>query len=99
LDGIIDSRDEFKQTPGDSEGLGSLACCTSWGCKESDMTWLLNNNSYGSYIEINKLTVKFKLKCKQSRISKAILKKKKKLLKDLLIDFNTNFKAIIIHMV
>ena len=69
------------------------------GVAESDMTWLLNSNSYGSYIEINKLTVKFKLKCKQSRISKAILKKIKKLLKDLLIDFNTNFKAIIIHMV
>ena len=27
---------EFEQTPGDSEGQGSLACCSSWGCKESD---------------------------------------------------------------
>ena len=25
-----------EQTPGDSEGQGSLACCSSWGCKESD---------------------------------------------------------------
>ena len=28
---------EFEQTPGDTEGQGSLACCNSWGCKESDM--------------------------------------------------------------
>ena len=26
------------QTPGDSEGQGSLACCSPWGCKESDTT-------------------------------------------------------------
>ena len=25
---------EFEQTLGDSEGLGSLGCCSSWGCKE-----------------------------------------------------------------
>ena len=29
---------EFKQTPGNSEGQGSLACCSPWGGKESDMT-------------------------------------------------------------
>ena len=29
---------EFTQTPGDSEGQGSLACCSPWGCKESGMT-------------------------------------------------------------
>ena len=29
---------EFKQTFGDSEGQGRLACCSAWGCKESDMT-------------------------------------------------------------
>ena len=29
---------EFEQTPGDGEGQGSLACCSPWGCKESDMT-------------------------------------------------------------
>ena len=36
---------EFKQTPGDSEGQGSLVCCSPWGYKESDMTEWLNNNS------------------------------------------------------
>ena len=35
---------EFEQTPGDNEGQGSLSCCSSWGCKESDMTYELKNN-------------------------------------------------------
>ena len=29
---------KFEQTPGDSEGLRSLACCSLWGHKESDTT-------------------------------------------------------------
>ena len=29
---------EFKQTQEDSEGQGSLVCCSLWGCKESDTT-------------------------------------------------------------
>ena len=29
---------EFEQTLRDSEGQGSLACCSPWDCKESDMT-------------------------------------------------------------
>ena len=29
---------EFEQTLRDSGGQGSLACCSPWGCKESDMT-------------------------------------------------------------
>ena len=29
---------EFDQALGDSEGQGSLACCSSWGQNESDMT-------------------------------------------------------------
>ena len=29
---------KFEQTLGDSEGQGSPACCSPWGCKESDMT-------------------------------------------------------------
>ena len=35
---------EFEQTPEDCEGQGSLACCSPWGHKESDMTEQLNNN-------------------------------------------------------
>ena len=30
---------ELEQTMGDSEGQGSLACCSPWGHKELDMTW------------------------------------------------------------
>ena len=40
LDGITDSVSE--QTVGDSEGQGRLACCSSWGPKESDRTERLN---------------------------------------------------------
>ena len=29
---------EFEQTLGECEGQGSLVCCSSWGCKELDMT-------------------------------------------------------------
>ena len=29
---------ELEQTLGDNEGHGSLAYCSLWGCKESDMT-------------------------------------------------------------
>ena len=29
---------EIEQAPGDSEGQRSLACCSPWGSKESDMT-------------------------------------------------------------
>ena len=38
------NRDEFKQILGDTEGQGSLACCSSWDRKESDITEWLNNN-------------------------------------------------------
>ena len=36
LDNITDSVD--MQTLGDGEGHGSLACCSPWGCEESDTT-------------------------------------------------------------
>ena len=34
---------EFEQALGVGEGQGSLACCSSWGCKESGMTGRLNS--------------------------------------------------------
>ena len=40
---------EFEQTPGHSEGQGSLACCSPRGRKESDMTALLKTNSHYSH--------------------------------------------------
>ena len=50
LDGITSiHRHEFEQTPGDSEGKESLACCSSWGHKELDTTQQLNNNKNKNY--------------------------------------------------
>ena len=37
----LDGR-EFERTPGVGDGQGGLACCNSWGLKESDMTERLN---------------------------------------------------------
>ena len=44
LDGITDSMDMGLGgwTPGFGDGQGGLACCGSWGCKESDTTERLN---------------------------------------------------------
>ena len=42
LDGITDSTDASLRTPGVGDGQGGLACCDSWGHKESDTTELLN---------------------------------------------------------
>ena len=38
---------EFEWIPGVGDGQGGLACCDSWGCKESDRTERLN------YTELN----------------------------------------------
>ena len=38
LDGIIDTLRESEQTLGDSEGQGSLECCSPLGDKELDTT-------------------------------------------------------------
>ena len=42
----LDGR-EFEWTLGVDDGQGGLVCCSSWGCKESDMTERLN------WIELN----------------------------------------------
>ena len=38
--------DEFEQTLGDSDRQGSLACCSPWDHKESNITKRLNNNKH-----------------------------------------------------
>ena len=35
---------------GNSEGQGSVACCSPWGHKESDMTERLNNNKHLGWV-------------------------------------------------
>ena len=42
LDGITDLMNMTEQTQGVGDGQGGLACCNSWGRKESDMTEQLN---------------------------------------------------------
>ena len=43
LDGITDSMDMgLGKTPGAGDEKGGLACCSLWGCKESDTTERLN---------------------------------------------------------
>ena len=36
----------FEQALGDSEGQGSLACCSPWDCKELNTTERLNSNIF-----------------------------------------------------
>ena len=38
LDGIMDSMDKSLRKLGDGDGQGGLACCSPWGCRESDTT-------------------------------------------------------------
>ena len=38
LDGITDSMDMSLQALEVGDGQGGLACCSPWGCKESDTT-------------------------------------------------------------
>ena len=40
---------ESEQIPGYSEGQESLACCSPWVCRGSDMTEGLNNNKIYIY--------------------------------------------------
>ena len=51
---------EFEQILRDSEGQGSLACCSPWGHKESDMTVQLNNNSNKLSILLTKIQMLLK---------------------------------------
>ena len=44
---------EFEQILGDSEGQGSLVCCSPWGLIELDTTEQLNNNNSAVYIYVN----------------------------------------------
>ena len=44
LDSITDSMGMSLSKLGDSQGQGSLVCCSPWGHKESDTTERLNNN-------------------------------------------------------
>ena len=58
---------EFEQTLGDRAGQESLACCSPWGCKESDMTkWLNYNNNNRKIISTETETMIKKLQTNKS---------------------------------
>ena len=42
---------EFDQAPGVGDGQGSLACCSPWGHKESDMTEKLTLSLFTSFVK------------------------------------------------
>ena len=58
LNGIINSMDvSFKQIPGDSEGQGSLVCCSPWVHKELDtIEWWNNSNSTHTHTHTHALS-------------------------------------------
>ena len=49
--GWLASAHELDPTPRASDGQGRLACCSLWGCKESDTTQQLNNNKNNNNLE------------------------------------------------
>ena len=57
----LDGR-ESEWTPGVGDGQGGLACCESWGCRESDMTEWLNwtELSLSILFSLNKLLLLIK---------------------------------------
>ena len=44
---------KFEQSQGDSEGQGSLTCCSPWGHKELDTTEQLNNSVFHPHTVTN----------------------------------------------
>ena len=50
-------RHGFRWTPGVSDGQGGLACCSSWGCKESDMTEWLNWTDWISHLFLSLINI------------------------------------------
>ena len=72
---------EFEQTPGDSNGQGRLACCSLWGCKESDKTQWSNTQLFLFHICViiiywNYLLITFWINIRQWKILHKIFKKK-----------------------
>ena len=61
-------------TPGVGDGQGGLACCDSWGCKESDMTKRLNWTELVNNIVLNTLKITKRVYLKYSYHKKQINK-------------------------
>ena len=46
---------EFEQAPGEGEGQGSLACCSSWGCRVG-LDWATEQKHIFIYFSISLFT-------------------------------------------
>ena len=55
---------DFEQVPGVGDGQGALACCSPWGCKESDTTERLNWTELNWGVVLEK-TLESPLDCKE----------------------------------
>ena len=55
---------DFEQVPGVGDGQGALACCSPWGCKESDTTERLNWTELNWGVVLEK-TLENPLDCKE----------------------------------
>ena len=62
---------EFEQAPGVGDGQGSLACCSPWACKESDLTewlnWTEQSRTLGRTFETSGLTTLYFWRGKKSK--------------------------------
>ena len=60
---------EFEHILGDSEGWGTLACCSRWHNKESDLTKQMNNNNEEFRVMIVKMIQNLKNKMEKMKES------------------------------
>ena len=66
---------ESEQTPGESGGHRSLACCSLWGSKESDTTQQLNNwNTGWRFLVLIQYLSDFSLYTSQTKVLEHVLK-------------------------
>ena len=96
LDGITDSIHGFGQTPEVDDGQESLACCASWGQRESDTTEQLNRTEPKSkwhFLHEKKNNAKIHIEPQNPQVTKAISGKKNKAVNITLPGFKIYYKA------
>ena len=63
----------FGWTPGVGDGQGGLACCGSWGCRESDLTKWLNWRCCNKHInQVNIFTVCLRMGSPRNRLGNLV---------------------------
>ena len=59
---------EFEQAPGDGEGQGHLACCSSWGCRAGHNLATEQQCILGCTFKVNLILIHVPQKKEQTRI-------------------------------